>query len=520
MTQDTGIGLRSRKQTDTMAQLTNKKQGRDAFGRFIPKNKHEADEITEQTTDNTTTVTDDTRTSSRLSGNYDLFTDISQLNTPSSASPIIPPTPLPLPLPQIPAELEEMATETVKPFQGDQEDENPEDFLRAFYRRMGNNNNDTRKAQFPYYLQADSPADDWFAELVDNEKKTWADVETAFKKRWPRKKQAKKTVEEYEEEITEQKLKTEELAKKEKVAGRDVYSHIAWADRMAVIVKGAKIENSNTHIRQVRKDLPDILKEKIGTGHADWNSFLTAVRDVDIDYLRDSMNTWNKKQAEQKAIEKRVQLLETVSKSPTAPLRQQLASVAISRQPVPAIPTTSNNDNPFANAGGGQGNLRFATNPTTTQYTRPAQVGSNPRPAPTAEQKAELRNLLNSLPHHPDTQAGRQAHQAQQAEWVRMYGFGTRVTEKTPYPLRPGTAPVNSGECFTCGQIGHVGARTGETCLALGFRPLHHNEQQWRVICGRILKEPRRVADVRFLAIDDYGTTWQEVQGNEEGPSS
>ena len=503
--------------------MTNKKQGRDALGRYIPKDKPTDDETTEQPADSTAaTTTDHTRTSSRLSGNYDLFTDISQLSTPFSASPIISPAPLPLPQPQIPVELEEMATETIKPFQGDQEDENPEDFLRAFYRRMGNNSDDTRKAQFPYYLQADSPADDWFAELVDNEKNTWADVETAFKKRWPRKKQAKKTVEEYEEEITEQKLKTEDLAKKEKVAGRDVYSHIAWADRMAVIVKGAKIESGNTHIRQVRKDLPDILKEKIGTGHANWDSFLTAVRDVDIDYLRDSMNTWNKKQAEKIAIERRVQLLETVSKSPTAPLRQQLSSVAISRQPVPApaIPATGNNSNPFMNSGGGQGNLRFTTTPSTQQYARPAQTGFIPRPAPTAEQKAELRNLINSLPHHPDTQAGRQAHQAQQAEWIRVYGFGTRVTEKTPYPLRPGMAPVNSGECFTCGYSGHLGVRTGETCQALGHRPLHPNEQQWRVICARILKEPKVITNVNFVAVDDYGTTYQDLQGNEEGPST
>ena len=201
--------------------MTNKKQGRDALGRYIPKDKPTDDETTEQPADSTAaTTTDHTRTSSRLSGNYDLFTDISQLSTPFSASPTIPPAPLPLLQPQIPVELEEMATETIKPFQGDQEDENPEDFLRAFYKRMGNNSDDTRKAQFPYYLQADSPADDWFAELVDNEKNTWADVETAFKKRWPRKKQAKKTVEEYEEEITEQKLKTEDLAKKGEGSGK------------------------------------------------------------------------------------------------------------------------------------------------------------------------------------------------------------------------------------------------------------------------------------------------------------
>jgi hypothetical protein len=149
---------------------------------------------------------------------------------------------------------------------------------------------------------------------------------------------------------------------------------------------------------------------------------------------------------------------------------------------------------------------------------RPPFTG--PRPPPTAEQRAEFRVLVDRLPHHPDTQAGRQAHQAQQAEWVRTYGYGTRVTEKTPYPLWPGTVLANSGECFTCGQLGHLGARTGEDCVALGHRPLHTNEQQWRVICARVLREPKPFTNIQFVAIDDYGTTLQDIRGNEEGPSA
>lgn len=483
------------------------------MGRFTPRDRTAVDETASQSTDNTTAmVADSTRTSSRLSA-YEFITDTSQFSSPLSTSPITPS----LPLPQVPAKVEDMATEQVKPFHGDKDDENPEDFLRSFFRRMGNNDDEAKKGQFPNYLQADSAADDWFMDLGETEKKTWKDIETAFRKRWPRKKQVKKTAEEYEEEIASQRLKTEDLAKKETVAGREVYTHIAWADRMATIIKGAKLETSTTHIRQVRKELPVILREKLGTGHADWNAFLQAVRDIEVDYLRDCMDIWNKEQAEQKAMERRIQLLETVSKSPTAPLRQQLSSVAISRQPnLPIAP--SSNDNPFASSGGGQGNLRFTPNPT--QYAKPTQTPFSPRPAPTPEQRAELLALINTLPHHPDSQAGRQAHQAQQTEWVRVHGYGTRVTEKTPYPLRPGTAPVNSGECFTCGQVGHLGSRTGESCQALGHRPLHPNEQQWRVICARILKEPRRVADVRFLAVDDYGTTLQDIQGNGEGSST
>ena len=90
----------------------------------------------------------------------------------------------------------------------------------------------------------------------------------------------------------------------------------------------------------------------------------------------------------------------------------------------------------------------------------------------------------------------------------------TKVTEKTPYPLRPGTSPVNSGECFTCGHQGHLGSQTGKTCEALGHRILHPNKQQWRVICSHILKEPKVATNVHLVAIDDYGTTLHKFTGS------
>ena len=289
-----------------------------------------------------------------------------------------------------------MATETITPFQGDREDENPEDFLRAFYRRMGDKSNDTKKAQFPYYLQADSVADEWYADLVDNEKKSWGDIEIAFKKRWPRKKQVKKTDDEYEDEILGRKLKTEDLGKKEKVAGRDVYSHITWADKMATSVKGAKWEKTTNHLRQVRKDLPNILREKVGTGHADWEAFLKVVRDVDVEFIKESIDIRNKEQA---AIDQRFRVLEAL-KSPTAPLRQQLSTVTITGQP--PVPTAPVIGDPFTTTAGGRGNLGFTPNPAVPRQTRNQFTGPGPRPAPTPEQKAEVCLLLNRFPHHPE----------------------------------------------------------------------------------------------------------------------
>ena len=110
---------------------------------------------------------------------------------------------------------------------------------------MGTANSDTKKQQFKYFLQADSAADEWFEELQLNEKKDWDAIETAFNKCWPRKRAAKKTKEEYEEEITGLRLSIDDLGKKEKTAGRDVYSHIVWADKMEIIVRGGKNRNDD-----------------------------------------------------------------------------------------------------------------------------------------------------------------------------------------------------------------------------------------------------------------------------------
>ena len=94
-----------------------------------------------------------------------------------------------------------MSSEHVAIFHGDKDDENPEDFLRSFFQQMGTSTDDVKKQQFPNYLQADSVADEWFEDLIADDKANWAAIEAAFRKRWPRKKSAKKMTEEYEEEI-------------------------------------------------------------------------------------------------------------------------------------------------------------------------------------------------------------------------------------------------------------------------------------------------------------------------------
>ncbi|KIK28161.1 hypothetical protein PISMIDRAFT_63445, partial [Pisolithus microcarpus 441] len=48
------------------------------------------------------------------------------------------------------------------------------------------------------------------------------------------------------------------------------------------------------------------------------------------------------------------------------------------------------------------------------------------------------------------------AYQAQVAQWGRAHGEDTRVSENTPFLLKPGTAVVCSGECYRCRTHGHT----------------------------------------------------------------
>jgi hypothetical protein len=469
-----------------------------------------------------------------LSGlsNFELI-DNTQTSTPFEHTPSVSPDkPSNKPLPDLnpTSQSDAMSIEHVAPFFGDKKDENPASFLRSFHRRMGTANNDVKKQQFPNFLEPDSVADEWFDELSQDDKKDWSAIEAAFNKRWPKKKAVKKTVEEYEQEITGLRLKMEDIGKKETVAGREVYSHIVWADDMAVIVKGARLETTTTLIGHVRKELPKLLREKVGTGHADWAAFLQAIRDIDLNHIREGIDIWRqeedvkrkeqdtrKKELEdQEVLRRRVQQLEKLTASPTAPLRQQMTSFGIGNPPpnpgqllhqIPP-PTT----NPFMSNTGGRGNLFYAA------QTRPSQQSNAQRPPPTQADRSALLLCLQKYPHHPDTEAGRLAHQAQQADWAKTHGLNAMVTESTPYPLRPGTLPVGSGECFTCGFLGHMGRRDGSTCG--GNRALHPHEQTWRAICSRILRQTRTAASIQLVAVDDYGTTWQEMQGKEEGPLS
>ena len=89
---------------------------------------------------------------------------------------------------------------------------------------------DTRMiSSFENYLKYNSLADEWFKEQVAQTK--WKDLEKVFLIRFPPIQKAKKSELELERELCELRLTVEELRKKVKYAGEDVWSHVAFAEK-------------------------------------------------------------------------------------------------------------------------------------------------------------------------------------------------------------------------------------------------------------------------------------------------
>ncbi|KAJ6570674.1 hypothetical protein B0H10DRAFT_1839944, partial [Mycena sp. CBHHK59/15] len=349
-------------------------------------------------------------------------------------------------------------------------------------------------------------ADIWYKGLTAAVKADWDQTEAAFAVRWPETLVVQKAQTDYEFELSETKLLEKDLGKKETVLGREIWTHVIWADKMAKLAAGAKVNTGTMYIAHTRRGLPDIIKDKLVVNFVNWDAFLKAVRDVDIEHIRDGAEKLKKEQEKQKAVDDRIaQLTESLRRqqqlqaSPTAGIRQQMMGASL-QGPGPRPGPIPFSLGPAAFGGRGAGRGGFV-----------GGAGGPLRAPATETQKAALRDRIKAMPQHPNTAAGCLEHQKQQQQWVATHGIGAKVTEFTPYPLRPGTLPVNSGECWQCGVDRHLRA----ACTVPDARRLHPNESAWRSICRTILREPPAYAqqgptNVRLVQIDDYGT-WEEI---------
>lgn len=69
------------------------------------------------------------------------------------------------------------------PFSGEW-DEDPENLLGWFLQCVGTADDERKAQHFVYYLPAGSDADEWFEDIPEEEKDSWAKIEKLFCRRW------------------------------------------------------------------------------------------------------------------------------------------------------------------------------------------------------------------------------------------------------------------------------------------------------------------------------------------------
>ncbi|KAJ6622573.1 hypothetical protein B0H10DRAFT_2214216 [Mycena sp. CBHHK59/15] len=230
----------------------------------------------------------------------------------------------------------------------------------------------------------------------------WDQTKAAFEIKWPETVVVQKAQTDYELELVETKLSEKDLGKKELVLGQEVWMHIIWADKMQKLAAGAKDGAERWRREQEKQKMVE-----------DWITQLTAV----------------------------VNRQQQVQASLTAGICQQMTNTSLQGPHLPPAPFNAN-PNPFRSRGGGQGNLFGGIGITRSPVTE--------------AQKEALREHIKLLPQHPNTPPGCLEHQKQQEAWVTKYGMGMTVAELTPYPLRPGMMPVNSGDAGNAVSTGTI----------------------------------------------------------------
>ncbi|KAJ6496020.1 hypothetical protein C8R45DRAFT_1094289 [Mycena sanguinolenta] len=396
--------------------------------------------------------------------------------TAAAASPTAFPTPF-VPNPIVPAaqhvqparkripyiEDEDMPEE--KMFYGDgRAGESPHDFKKKVMQRFtGKGMSDAEKiAVLGYGLASGSPADAWFDDPARDavDKTTWDLMSKAFDVKWPKRPALLRTGQEAIEDLLAEKLNAEDIGKRVEYAGVEEFGHVVWVWKV-VRIAGNIPDPGGLFIGVVVEKLPLLMQDLLvpGTVFADWAAFETAVSNIKQAAITNALAKEARLAGMVKATDNRfkahipMHLPAEMHPQRFAPRNYPIYPPYIPPQ-IPVLPQQPN--------------------PAAPRVFRP--------------DAERLVDLLKNVPvHHPATDAGRVAYAQLVTEWHARNG-NRGPNELRPYPLTPGTAPLDSrGECFNCAQFGHI----TNDCPNPAMPPL---EKKWRQIAASIRNGAARSA--------------------------
>jgi hypothetical protein len=332
---------------------------------------------------------------------------------------------------------------------------------------------------------------------------SWSIFKTQFKARFPGIQKAKKTSAELQREMLELELKVEDLDKMELYGGVEVETYKIHVKKLLDLAKRAKIDTGMAGIVFVQDKLPEVIKDKVDESHTSWSSFCAAIETVNKAYIRDGVKKHREREAKDGLVNSRLSRVErSRPEQSIAAITAQLGQVNFGGQQ-----TTQNKQPVF--------------HPVQPQAVGNRQ-GLRQLGIMSEEEKALVRTNVLKYPQHPGTAEGRTAYFEQLRTWKATHGENTLINAHTPFPLRPGTAPICSGECYTCGMQGHMGG----ACTATGPARIPPQEGRWRALCGRCLGRNHREQTTPVNHVGQVGEfTWAgyefyegDDQGNGTGP--
>jgi hypothetical protein len=413
-----------------------------------------------------------------------------------------------------------MAPTTVeeKLFRGDYSaGEKPHVWFRRLEAKFDEETKDSSKFyRFAKNLEPGRPAELWYQKLPPASKTDWEDFYTStFTLRWPLPTIIEPSREELLEKLTQTTLPTEEIGVMMERDGDRVYSHVVWAEEIRALVD--MLDDTKGHlIPQVRRSLPLAIRLTLPTSLTTWDTFLAAVTSLSMDRLADqrentevirdnilqtigvggqqqqqyNFNTMTTKLAATNFYPPARPAPAYSSKSRTTPTNQSTtlpSTPTTTRQTytprAPSTPTSQRFGLPINTPSGSFLSTNSTLHPSSI-FSNLKTIPQTPTPNRTQPTSQDLaRHAMAASSTFPDTQDGKANYLAALNAWEAVYPPSREVDFTTaPYPLTPGTAPLGSRECYTCGIQGHITKDHDPNVPAVNLR-----EQHWRALIGRSL---------------------------------
>jgi hypothetical protein len=390
-----------------------------------------------------------------------------------------------------------------------------------FRRLEGRFDEDTKLAtklyRFEKSLEPGRPAEIWYHNLTVPQKADWNDFYKTFSLKWPLPAIVESSREEILEKLEQTKLDIEDVGVMIERDGDRVYSHVVWAEQVRALID--RLDDDKGHlIPQVRRGLPLTIRLILPLNLNTWSSFLTAVSSISMDRLADQrensevirddiLQTMGMGTQQQNVNSLSMRLATTnfypstrptppfspkapipqtnfTASSPTTPGTPRQTHTSTRQWNTPSTPTNQRFNQPLNTPS----SSFFSTN--TTLHPSSIFSGSKPpMPQTPSSNRSQITNqdlarkAIAASSTFLNTPEGQSNYMTALQAWEAVYPPAREADFTTaPYPLSPGTAPLGSRECYSCGIYGHI-TRDHDPAIPV----VNVREQRWRAFIGRNL---------------------------------